>query len=339
MEWTGGYSAEWTVFRVNRDTWEDDGVLEGVTSVSIDRSRDEDAPLLETGSMTVMADSLDEGWYRVCMTSTQQGRERWPMATLLFERSSARFEHGARELTCTGRSALYPASQVKLAYGTYAPAGCDGAAYAAQLIADCSPAPVRVEGGFTLVDDVVFDIGASYLEAAWLVLDAAGWCMQVTERGEVVVRAKPTEPALELNRANAGLLVPGVDDDWSIEQVPNRYYAVDDDRTAMATNEDEASAVSYQARGRWVDVVDTSPTLVDGESLEMYAARKLQEATVVTRTYGYTREYWPACTVFDVVRASLADNGLEGDLRVKTQRLECGKGVTVTEEADEEVVA
>lgn len=339
MEWTGGYSSEWTVFKVNRDTWEEDGVLDGVADVSVDRSRDEDAPLLETGSMTVMADQLDEGWYRVCMTTDQEGRERWPMATLLFERSSAHFEKGARELTCTGRSALYPASCVKLAYGTYAPAGCDGAAYAGQLIADCTPAPVSVEGSFTLVDDVVFDIGASYLEAAWKVLDAAGWCMQITERGEVIVRAKPTEPALELNRAMAGLLVPGVDDDWSIENVPNRYYAVDDSRTAMATNEDETSAASYQARGRWVDVVDTSPTLVNGESLEMYAARKLQEATVVTRTFGYTREYWPGCTVYDVVRASLADNGLEGDLRIKTQRLECGNGVTVAEEADEEVRA
>lgn len=337
MDWTGGYSSEWSVRTVDRGTWEDGGTLDGVLSVEVDRSRTDDVPLLESGSMELDSASFDEGWYRVYLTV--DGQERVAMTTMLFERASARTEHQSTTLRATGRSVLQPAADIKLAYGAYAPAGCDGAAYVGNLIAECTPAPVRVDGSFTIVDDLVFDIGCSRLEAAWRVLDAAGWCMQVDGMGRVTVRAKPTLPALELGKAKAGLLIPGTDDDLDLSGVPNRYYAVDDSKTAMATNEDGASSVSYQARGRWVDMVDTSPVLCDGETLDMYAARKLAEESTVTRTFSYTREFWPGVTVFDVVHATLPENGLSGDLRVATQRLECGNGVTVAETAEMEVTA
>ena len=71
----------------------------------------------------------------------------------------------------------------------------------------------------------------------------------------------------------------------------------------------------------------------------MYAARKLREASTVTRTYSYDREFWPGVVPFSVVRASLPAHGVEGELRVATQRLECGKGVRVSETAAEEVLA
>ena len=338
-DWAGGYSAEWAVAKVDPRTWDECGWLDGVLSVEADRSRDGDAPLLESGAMELDSSTFEEGWHRVVMTAEQGGRERVAMVTLLFERASARTDHGAPILRATGRSVLQPAADVKMAYGSYAPAGCDGAAFSAGLLRACTPAPVAVDGSFTLVDDLVFDIGCSYLEAAWKVLTAADWCMQVNGRGEIAIRKKPTEPALELNKANAGLLVPGVDDDLSLIDVPNRYYAVDDSETAVATNDDPSSALSYASRGRWVDVVDTSPTRVDGESLEMYARRKLAEASLVTRTFTYTREFWPDVAPYDIVRASLPSEGLEGDLRVVSQRLTCGRGVTVEEKAAMEVTA
>ena len=191
---------------------------------------------------------------------------------------------------------------------------------------------------FTIVEDLVFDIGCSYLEATWTILNAAGWCMQIDGLGVVTIMPKPSEPSLDLGGTNAGLLIPGVDDDFSIIDVPNRYYAVDDGEVAVATNDDPTSIAGYQQRGRWVDLVDNSPVLVDGESLQMYANRKLAEASTVVRTFSYTREFWPDVYPFDIIHASLPSNGIEGDLRVMTQSLECGLGVVVTETSGLEVM-
>jgi len=337
-DWLGGYTATWEVRCVNLDTWQDEEPLSGVRSVSIEKSCDGDAPTIESGSMIIDGDgTFDAGWYRVSMIATQNGSERVPVATLLFERASSHTEKSTVELECTGRSTLQPAADVKMPTGSYAPAGIDGATFAARLVRQCTPAPVTVDGSFTLVDDYVFDPGCSYLEAAWEVLNAAGWCMQVAGDGSIAVHAKPTEPALELSKANAGLLIPGVDDDFNIVDIPNRYYAVNDDQTAVATNEDASSLASYPARGRWVDMVDTSPALVDGESLEMYAIRKLAEESTVLRKFSYDREWWPDVVPNSVVRASLANEGVEGDLRVISQSIECGRGARVSEVAGMEV--
>ena len=335
-DWLGSYGTEWSVFKVNPATWADESRLDGVISVSVSRDCTDDVPLLETGTMEVDADSFEDGWYRIYMTADQGAKEKVAMATLLFERSSAKFDKGSRTVSAQGRSVLQPAADVKLAWDSYAAAGTDGASHAGALVAACSPAPVEVGGTFTLVDDVVFDLGSSYLEAAWMLLRAGGWCMQIQGDGTVRVRPLPTEPTLELDQAHAGLLIPGVDDDYSVVDVPNRYYVVDEGNTAVAENLD--GDAGFNARGRWVDEVDESPVLVNGESLEMYAARKLSEACTITRKYSYEREFWPDVTVNDIVKASLSGNGIEGDLRVLSQSLDCGAGVKVSETAGMEVL-
>ena len=328
MEWAEGYSSEWQVAEVDRDTWEDCGLIANVRKVSIARSGADTVPLLETGTMT-LDDSFEWKWCRIYMVVDA---EKVPMATLLFERSSAHTEKGAVSTEARGRSVLQPAADVKMPRGAYAPAGTDGAAYVSRILGECTPAPISVDGSFTLVDDVVFDLGSSHLDAAWAVLDAANWCMQIDGRGTVHVMAMPSEPALELSEANAGLLIPGVDDDFSLIDIPNRYIAVYDGEVATAVNE-----ASHAERGRWVDFMDTAPVLVDGETLEAYAQRKLAEKSTILRKYSYRREFWPDVYPFSVVRASFARNGIEGDLRVLAQNLTCGKGVVISEVSGMEV--
>lgn len=332
---TGGYTAEWAVERVNVDTWADAGRLGGVLSVSVSRDCTDDVPLLETGEMELDGEAFEWSWCRVYMIA--DGAEKRAMATLLFENTSRTHSHGSTTVKARGRSVLQPAADRKMVRGSYAAKGTDGAARAGRLIADCTPAPVVVEGSFTLSADYVFDLGSTYLMAAWRLLDAGGWCIQVDGDGTIHVRPLPGEPCLELSRTNAGLLLPGIDDEFDLSEVPNRYYAVDDDEVAVAVNDDEGSIVSHASRRRWVDVVDEAPTLVDGETLEAYAKRKLAEASVVTREYTYSREWADDVQPFGLVRATLASNGVEGDLRVMRQTLRCGNGVVVEETAGKEV--
>jgi len=338
MDWTGGYSAGWDVYSVDPETWDDSSLLDGMMSVDISRDGTDDVPLLETGTMHAdSASPFEWSWCRIYMRAEQDGAEMVPMATLLFERGSVHTDHRSSTCELRGKSVLQPAADRKLDRGMFASAGIDGAAYAARLLKECTPAPIHVEGSFTLVDDYVFDLGASYLEAAWKLIKAADWCMQIDGRGEIWIRPKPTEPALELDRAHASLLIPGVDMTLDLSGVPNRYIAVEDRDKAIAVNEDSDLMASYPRRGRWVDVVDASPVRVDGEPLQRYAERKLAEASTVLRTYSYTREFWPDVMPFSLVNGTLPADGLEGSLRVLSQKLTCGEGVTVKEDAAEEV--
>lgn len=336
--WFQGYTAEWVVRTVDPDTWADNGTVGSVREISVSRDCTDDVPLLETGSMELdSAAPFESAWCRVYMVADQGGKESVAAATLLFERSSSRFEHDTWHGSMQGRSVLQPAADRKMARGAFAAVGTDGAREAGRLLSECTPAPVVVEGSFTLAENIVFDLGCSYLQAAWQLLDAAGWCIQIDGDGTVHVLPMPKEPSLELSHANAGLLIPGIDDDYSLVDIPNRYYAVDDGAVAVAVNEDPSSPTSYQARGRWVDEVDESPTPVDGETLELYARRKLAEAATLTHSYTYDREWWPGVTCYSTVRATMEDNGIVGDLRVLKQDLACGMGIVVTETAGMEV--
>ena len=66
-------------------------------------------------------------------------------------------------------------------------------------------------------------------------------------------------------------------------------------------------------------------------------ARMLAEASTVVREYSYSREWWPEVMPYSLVRATLSEHGIQGDLRVVKQDLTCGKGVTVSETAWQEV--
>ena len=330
--WLQAYTASWRVVEVNPDTWADGRVIGGVESVSVERSATDSVPLIDSGTMT-LSSPIGETWCRVQMA---HDGERFDIATLLFQSTSSRTDKGT-SYVADGYSVLKPADDMVLTRGTYAPKGVNGAAFAASLLSECVKAPIEVEGSFVLGDHVVFDLGSTYLEAVWAVLDAGGFCIQTDGHGTIHVRELPEEPSLYLDRLHSEIVGVSVDDELNLSAVPNRYYAVDGNDFAMAVNDDPDSPTSYSARGRYVDAIDTSVTKLYGETLSAYASRKLKEASTVTRRRSYTREYWPDVHPLSIVRGALPKAGLSGDMRVQTQSITCGKGITVHEVAGLEV--
>lgn len=218
--------------------------------------------------------------------------------------------------------------------GSYVPNGSDAAAYAASLIASCTPAPVSVEGSFTLNQNFVFARGTTHLEAAQALLSAAGWRVRISGDGSILIAPKPTAPALVLDAANASLLAPEVDGDGKLEDRHNRYIAVDGERRAVAVNDDHANPASFSRRGRYVDIYDDSPQPCNGESLEAYAARKLSEDADARDAKKYRREWAPDVTVGDLAVGSIGSVGLDGMLRIKNQSGTVGMGITIDETAE-----
>lgn len=336
MEWSQSYSASWRIFRVDRRTWADGAQVDNIDSVSVTKTAD--GSMLESASFELTGD-FTEDYYRIVMTAEQSGEvTRVDVATLLFNVSSGKYDYGVNVQTAEGHSVLYPASTTTIMAGDYAPAGVDGASYAADLLRSAINAPVEVEGAFILNDHVVHEIGTSVLDAVWAVLEAGpdgGYVIQIDGRGVVHIRPKPTEPSFMIDSTNAALLTNEINFTTDESNVPNRYIVIEGESRTVAENNDPASPISYVNRGYYVDEVDESPTPIDGETLSAYAARKLRQMSHKIDERSYTREYHPDVNLYSIVRASI--DGLEGDLRVTSQSLTCNFGITVSEKAVREV--
>ena len=335
MNWSQSYSATWRVFRVNRKTWADGEMLGKVASINVTRTAD--GSLLESGGLEVTG-QFESDYYRIAMTAEQGGEiERVDVATLLFEADGGEVDYGRTATSIDGCSVLYPASTKAITTGEYAPAGCDGAVYAGELLRSAINAPVVVEGSFTLNDHIVHELGSSVLEAVWAVLDAApngGFVMQIDGRGIVHILPKPTEPSLVIDSDTTRMMSNKISFSADMSDLPNRYIVIDDYNITMAVNDSKDSSISTVNRGYYVDDVDTSPTPVNGETYSEYANRKLHEASLLKDTRTYTREYAPNVYPYSIVKGSI--DGLEGNLRIESQTINCDKGITVSEKASKE---
>lgn len=333
MDYSQSYSASWRVFRVNRDTWADGERIDNADSFKVTRTAD--GNLLESGNISFTGE-LEPDYYRIVMTAEQGGEvERVDLATLLFDTTGGDVDYGRITVEADGHSVLYPASTTTIIAGEYAPAGVNGANYAAELLRSAINAPVEVEGSFTLNDHVVHEIGSNVLEAAWDVLEAGGFVIQIDGRGVVHILPRPTTPSIVISAENLRLLKNGINYTTDISKIPNRYVVIDDNSKVIASNNDPDSSVSTVSRGYCVDEVDESPTTVNGETLTAYAERKLKEASVMTDERTYTREYAPGVNLYSIVRATIF--GLEGDLRISSQTISCDHGITIQEKASREI--
>ena len=339
LDWQRSYSSTWRVYRVNPETWADGDRVEGIDSITITKDATGKAALMESGTVAATNAAIPRGYYRIAMVAEQDGaRERVDVATLELVRNGGKTDHGVPTDSVTARSVLYPASVYELSPSQYAPAGSDGAQYAARLLRLNCVAPVEVVGeGFPLAGNVVPEEGESALSVAWRVCDAGGHVIRITGSGEIHVMPRPTEPAVTLDGTSASLVLPSVDYGDTYDGIPNRFTVTEGTNRVVVTNEDASSPTSYQQVGYWIDESERNPTRIGGETLDAYARRRLAELSVVRMERTYKRKWWPEVYPHDVVRASLASVRLDGDLRIERQSLECGAGITVTERAAKEV--
>lgn len=342
MDFTRPYTASWRVMRLDEDTWQGVYELPGAVSATISRDCTDAVPMLESASVEVDLDTgFEEGWHRIEAVCKQDGgSEVVPLATVLLTEGSGTYTGNLRTATLDGSSVLQPAADEKFDHGSYAPKGADGAMIAARLLSSVTPAPVETIGGFTLSDNIVYDLGSSYLEGVWKVLDSAGWCIRIAEDGTVRICERPSSPQEGFPVIAPDIVLPEISYESGITAVPNVYVAIDGELSAEAVNSDPSSPTSTVSRGRRIVTVDSSPSRIGGESLESYARRRLmEERTVMSMKYSYQREYFPGIVPFDLLRVQLPDAGVDGELRVITQSIVLTQGIEVGETAGIEVVA
>ena len=333
------YSCEWHLYKVNRTTWADEREVGRLISASVSRDSEGTAPEIDSGTLTVEGPigwEWEPGYYRLAMRAEQNGVERHDIATLLCESDGGSDDYGLDVKSVTGFSVLHPAARRTIDDGDFAAAGEDGAKKAARLLAGAINAPVSVEGSFALADHYNFAPGSSVLESAWQILKAGNFCMWADGRGVVHIGPLPIRPTIMLDRAAARMVDSGVSHAMDLSSVPNLYIAVLNGVRAKASNHD-GPKVSYSARGYWHDEYDDSPTLLEGESLDAYAARRLAELSIARDSRTYTRRYMPDAYPFMLVGGSMPSEGLDGNLRIVSQAIDSSNGIRVTETVCKEV--
>ena len=339
--WDRSYMGDWRLCSVDPKTWGDRMEIPGSGKYSITANCSDTVPLLQAATFEVDLgedDVFEPGWYRVEMRADDgyERNDRVYIATLICEKASGNFDYGRHRTKVKGRSVLAPVNDAKMLAGEFITEGADGAEWVYEMIKSHTPAPVSVEGSFTIDSYYVWDANTSYLKAVWQVLDAAGWCILLNGLGEITVCEKPKEPVLTYDNLGKSLFLPGMDYDDDYSEIPNRYYAVEGANRVVAVNDDPDSPTSYTRRGWWKDEVDYDVIRVNGETLQDYAERKLEEKSTVVKTHSYTREYVEGVVPFTIVRANDGDK-VQGDLRVISQQFQTEHGLSVSEEAGMEV--
>ena len=337
MDWNEGYKASYRLYSVDQRTWSDYERVYGLQSANVESDLSKE--LVQSGSIKVelpVGESFERGYYRLVMVTEQNGGlERFDISTLYYTTSTRNVSNGSATFPLVGRSVLYPASRRKMLVGSYAPIGVDGAAYAADLLSTAVAAPIVVEGGFTLDEHLVFDVGTTVLKAALTVLQTGGYMLSIDGSGIVTIRQVPDMPKEDIGNI-VELVMPTVSDTFDTAEVPNQYTAIDNSQSVTITNNDPNSETSTVSRGYEDDVVDTSPKRVNGETLTHYATRKLYELSIVKRPYTYQREYDDDVLVGDMMPVTL--NGEHVTLRSTRQSLNCSEnGIIVSETAEMEV--
>lgn len=325
-------SVKYRLMTVDPATWADDDVMQGEISASV--KRDANTKLLESFAANVeggIDEKPRETWARV--EALIDGASREAIATMLLVPSKSTVRKGRRITAYDGYSVLKPCNDRFLLAGEYIPAGADGAAETVQLIAECTPAPVTAHGSFRLSEPIVFGSGTTYLDAAWMLVDKAGWCIQIGFDGTINVLPMPSESSLDLDKATSWMLGTSISSNDGMANVPNQYVATDGTNTAIVTDDDPNSPTSTVSRnGRIVQVFDSKPVRVGGESLEQYATRKLAESMTVIGTRGYRREWAEGVNLFDVVKGTLPEADLDCRMRVTRQSIGIPGELMVDEE-------
>ena len=343
-EWYEGYTSSWIAVRVNPENWYDTGQVIDIDAFSLSKSIEDQVPLIETGSITFISDEIEggfiPGWYRVEMLAnfTDGTFAREPIATLLFEKSSEDYDYSRTIVTADGYSVLKPVAESLRSACEWLAKGANGAEWVASEIRKCSPAPVVTHGSFTVDDYYVFNGGEKRLKGVWNVLDSAKWIIWIEGDGTIHIGPRPETSSLTLDNYNTSdILFCGISRDQALEDTYNKYIAVKGNKTVIVENHAPGSETSIEARGRSIDYYDDDVILIDGESLENYAARKLEELSVVRVQYSYTREYVPNLYPMFMVTGRI-DGMMADDLRIIRQTIDTKHGLSVSEEVVTEEV-
>lgn len=330
MNWGRGFTVAYHACLVDPITWEDKEKFD-ITSGTINRTSTGLRQSADIGCIEYSHGT--DKWLRAWMDIRQEGgTDHIALFTGLTSAPEQQIDGSASEMTIQCYSVLKPAQDVLLPRGWYAAKGYIGAEIVDQLLS-VGPAPVIVESGSPrLTDHIIAENGESNLSMAEKILDAIGWRLRILGDGTIIVCPKAADESAIFSALSNDQIEPKVKvkSDWF--DCPNVFRAVSDTESYTAYDDDPASMLSTEARGREVWKEETSVKLNDDESLAAYAQRRLRELQTVSTEISYSRTFNPDVLVTDRVRLHYPAQKLSGIFVVISQSITLDACGTTNEE-------
>lgn len=333
MNWNSGFSASYYATVVDPATWRDIDTI-NLTGGSVTKST---AKLLESADIELTTLPVTgETWIRLWLDAKQgESGAHEALFTGLLSAPSVDWDGRRESHKVEAYSVIKPADDVLLQLGWYVAAGTNGAKAAADLLA-VGPAPVSyADDAPTLTSAIVAEKKETCLTMAQKIIDAIGWRIRINGRGEISIEPKATEAAAIFDPLDNDVVELSLSDSQDWFACPNVFRATSGDLTAIARDENEASALSIPTRGREVWAQETNCKLSSEESLADYARRKLAELQSPARSVTYARRYMPDLVVGDVVALHYPGQRIEGSFRIVSQKIELGFGARTQEEGEQ----
>lgn len=333
MRWDEGYTAEYYATIIDPVSWRDMERLDikadpvGIIKRELEGIR---------ASAQIYCDSFPRGienWIRVWLNVKQGGSNDH---VALFTGIGSTPEHnmdGVRETSAVQcYSVLKPAMDIDLLRGWYAPAGVSGATVIRDLLA-VIPAPVIIEDNAPVLSSaIIAENNENHLTMVDKVLTAMNWRIRILGDGTVTVGPWSEEPVATFDPDEFDVIESEITIKADLFSAPNVFMAVDNDRTAIAKDNSDKSALSIVNRGREVWAQEDGCSLAANQTLEQYAAMQLEKAQKVKQTANYGRRYVPEVYPGDVIRMRYPQQYLDGLYTVSSQSIELTHAAVTSEE-------
>ena len=336
MNWNTGYTAMYSLQRVDPISWQDVGPYD-LISGGISKST---SKLVESADFT-MSETPGECWLR-CYLRAKQGEDGARVALFTGLASAPQRSLAGNNVTYKVEcySVLKPIDDILVPRGFFIASGAQGERVAAELLQH-GPAPVTYDTPSpTLTEPIIAEDSDTYLSIALKILDVIGWRIRISGRGEIDIIPKPDEESARFDEHENDCIEVNITDTNNWFSAPNCIRAAMKDSYVEVKDTDPASdlsTVSRQAnRGGsgeiWTQMSVSS--LGEGDTLRMYAERKLKELQSPARKISYTRRFHPDVTVSDKVRLHLPGHGIDDVFTVTSQRITLGYSARVAEEVN-----
>jgi len=334
MDWNKGFSALYELRKVDPVSWEDAGSFD-LTAGTISRSA---GGLIESADLT-MTQSPGECWLRVYLKAKQaETGARVALFTGLSSAPTRNLNGNSVTFKVACYSVLKPVEDTLTPRGFFVAAGVQGAQAAADLLS-IGPAPVTyAQASPALTESIVSEDKDTYLTMAQKILDAIGWRIRISGRGEVEIIPKAAEESARFDEHENDCIEVSITDTNDWYSAPNCLRVTSGTDAVEVRDDDPESTLSTAsrkvARGGSGEIwaQESVSTLGENESLQGYAERRLKELQGPARKVGYSRRFRPDVTIGDKVRLHLPGHGIEGVYTVTSQRVTLGYGARVSEE-------
>lgn len=339
IDWTKSMTQTFEFYKVDSHTWEDSEVIDSVSTCRI--TRDESNQTLEHATFECDT-TLDEQYIRVYLVVIQGGsKERFPLGTFLVQTPSISFDGRKYSMSLDAYSPLLEMKDDYPTLGYTIPRDTNIMNVAYKICREHTRAiVVPTASDKTLFTDFVANVNDNWLTFVKDLLPHAGYRMHLDERGRVlfgpVTDVSSLQPVWTFSDDNSSILMPNIKDERDLYGVPNVIeviYSSDGKHiVSRIENNDPASPVSIQNRGRRVVHRDNRPSIVgrpSQEYLDEYAKKKLRDLSSLEHKVTFSHGYCPVrvgdCVLIDYKRFGMTAT----KAKVISQSIKCGTGCIV----------